>query len=244
MGRPRKRVAGTRRAGLGTLVTPAAEEMEDSMSDLGLLLLRVVTGGLLAGHGAQKLFGWFNGPGLEGTGGWLEGMGLKPGRYWAMLAGFSEFGGGVLTLLGLGGPLGSIMTVSSMKMAAFKAHGGKPIWATEGGAELPVINAAVGTALIMTGPGCYSLDRLFGIKVPRWLSALVMVGSTATLVYGLLAQPEPPAEQQEQGQQAGQSTQGSQSSQSGQAAPSRSSAGAEGTVESSGARPTTASASA
>lgn len=189
------------------------------MSDLGLLLLRVVTGGLLAGHGAQKLFGWFHGPGLEGTGGWMEGMGLKPGRYWAMLAGFGEFGGGVLTLLGLGGPLGSILTTSSMKMAAFKAHSGKPIWATEGGAELPIVYATVGTALVMTGSGRYSLDRLFGLRVPRWIAALAMIGAAVTLVYGLLSEPEPPAEPAEQpgqGQQTGQSGQRGQGGQTGQ----------------------------
>ena len=45
-----------------------------------------------------------------------------------------------------------------------------------------------------TGPGSLSLDRLFGIRVPRWLTALVIVGSSATLVAGLLMEPEPPAE--------------------------------------------------
>ena len=43
------------------------------MKDLGLLILRATTGALLAGHGAQKLFGAFKGPGLEGTAGMLEG---------------------------------------------------------------------------------------------------------------------------------------------------------------------------
>jgi putative oxidoreductase len=74
-------------------------------------------------------------------------------------------------------------------MATFKAHSGKPIWATAGGAELPVVNIAVGTALMMTGPGRYSLDSAFGIKIPRWLTALAMAGSAVTLVIGLLMEP-------------------------------------------------------
>ena len=165
------------------------------MAALALLLLRVVTGGLLIGHGAQKLFGSFGGYGLKGTAGWLESLGLRPGLAWAGLAGASEMGGGLLTVLGLGGPLGPIMTISAMKMATFKAHSGKPIWVTAGGAELPVVNIAVGTALMMTGPGRYSLDSMFGIKIPRWLTALVMAGSAVTLVAGLLMEPDPADEQ-------------------------------------------------
>jgi len=93
-------------------------------------------------------------------------------------------------VLGLGGPIGSILTTSSMKMATFKAHSGKPIWNTAGGAELPVVNAAVATALILTGPGRYSLDRVFGIKVPRWVTLLLTLGATVTIVVGLLMEPE------------------------------------------------------
>jgi putative oxidoreductase len=173
--------------GRGTMV-------EDGMTDLALLLLRVVTGGLLAGHGAQKLFGSFSGPGFKGTAGWMETMGLRPGMAWAGMAVGGEFAGGLLTLLGLGGPLGSILTTSAMKMATFKAHSGKPIWVTAGGAELPVVNIAVSTALMMIGPGKYSLDRLLGIKVPRWLTGLVMAGASVSLVVGLLMEPDEAAE--------------------------------------------------
>ena len=160
------------------------------MTDLALLMLRVVTGGLLLGHGAQKLFGSFGGKGLDRTAVRLESMGLRPGMLWATSAGLAEFVGGLMTVLGLGGPIGSILTGTSMKMSTFKEHSGKPIWASAGGAELPVINAAVGTALIMTGPGRYSLDRLFKIKVPWWLTALVPLGAGIALVTGLLMEPE------------------------------------------------------
>src|SRR4051794_22432991 len=97
----------------------ADDVMEDPMTDLALLLLRVVTGGLLAGHGAQKLFGSFGGPGFGKTSGFMETLGLRPGPFWTLLAGTGELGGGLLTMLGLGGPLGSILTVSAMKMATF-----------------------------------------------------------------------------------------------------------------------------
>lgn len=161
------------------------------MTDLALLLLRVVTGSLLAGHGAQKLFGSFGGPGFGRTSNFVETLGLRPGPCWAALAGLGEFGGGLLTVLGLGGPLGSILTISVMKMATFKAHSGKPIWNTSGGAELPVVNIAVGSALLLTGPGRFSLDHVFGIKLPRWLNVLAILGSSALLVVGLLSEPEP-----------------------------------------------------
>lgn len=153
------------------------------MGNLAALILRLVLGGLLAGHGAQKLFGWFNGPGLQGTSGFMEMLGLKPGRPWAYLAGLSEFGGGVLTALGLLNPVGPTSVIGAMAMATTTAHGGKPIWVTEGGAELPVTNIAASTALILGGPGKYSLDRVFGIKLPAWLAPLGLAIVILTVIY-------------------------------------------------------------
>ena len=147
------------------------------------MLLRLVLGGLLAGHGAQKLFGSFRGPGLEGTSGFMEMLGLEPGRPWAILAGLSEFGGGVLTLLGFLNPLGPLGVIGSMAMAAATAHRGKPIWVTEGGAELPVTNIAAATTLILSGPGKWSLDRALGLSLPRWLAPLGLVAVMLTVIY-------------------------------------------------------------
>jgi putative oxidoreductase len=171
------------------------------MCNLGLLILRLVVGGLLAGHGAQKLFGAFGGHGLKGTAGFLESMGLRPGHIWAALAGTGEFGGGLLTALGFLSPFGPIMTIAAMATATFKAHWGKPIWATAGGAELPVLNIAAATTLALTGPGALSLDRLFGIRVPGWLTALFTLGAAGTVIYGALAEPEQEETEQQAGQQ-------------------------------------------
>jgi putative oxidoreductase len=95
------------------------------MGNLATLALRLVLGGLLAGHGAQKMFGWFNGPGLRGTRGFMEMLGLKPGRPWAVLAELSEFGG-VLTTLELLHPVKPIGVIDPMATAT--AHSDKPIW--------------------------------------------------------------------------------------------------------------------
>src|SRR5918998_2715136 len=138
--------------------------------DVGLLALRLTSGGLLAGHGAQKLFGVLGGYGLEGTAGWLESLGLKPGRRWAYLAGLSEFGGGVLMVLGFLNPLGPLAVIGSMAMATATAHTLKPIFVAEGGAELPVTNMAAAMAIILNGPGKYSLDRALGTRLPVWLA--------------------------------------------------------------------------
>ena len=161
------------------------------MGDLGLLVLRLVTGGLLAGHGAQKAFGAFGGYGFQGVVGWLESLGLKPAQAWAGMVVAGELGGGALTALGLANPLGPILASSAMAMAWAKGHAGEPIWASEGGAELPLTNIAVTTAMAMTGPSRYSLDNLLGIRVPGWMTTLTVLGSLGTVIYGMMAQPEP-----------------------------------------------------
>src|SRR3954447_15227993 len=159
-------------------------------------IVRLVQGSLMAGHGAQKLFGSFGGPGLKGTSGFMEMLGMRPGRPWAYLAGLSEFGGGVLTALGLFNPLGPLGVIGSMSMATRKAHWGKPIWVTEGGAELPVLNIAISTALMIREPDAFSLDRLLGIRLPRWVGLVGLVGFILTLLYSELGAEE--AYEQEQ----------------------------------------------
>ncbi len=158
-------------------------------SDLAALVLRAALGGLLAGHGSQKTFGWFNGPGLEGTSGFMEMLELRPGRLWGTLAALSEFAGGVLTVLGLLHPLGPLGVIGAMSIAPTKAHWGKPIWMTEGGAELPVTNIAVATALMLNGPGKYALDRVLGIRLPGWVAPLGLVGVLIMVLYAGIGTP-------------------------------------------------------
>jgi len=104
----------------------------DVARNLALLILRATLGSLMAGHGSQKLFGWFEGHGLQGTSGWLESLGLRPGGPWAIAAGLSEFGGGVLMVLGFLNPLGPLGAAAAMSMATAKVHPlhDKPIWVT------------------------------------------------------------------------------------------------------------------
>ena len=166
------------------------------VNDTAPAIVRLAQGSLMAGHGAQKLFGSFGGPALEGTSGFMEMIGMRPGRPWAYLAGLSEFGGGVLTALGLLNPLGPLGVIGAMSMATRKAHWGKPIWVTEGGAELPVLNIAVSTALMIREPDRYSLDRVLGIRLPAWVGPLGLVGVILTVLYAEFESDEPPAEQE------------------------------------------------
>ncbi len=166
------------------------------MRDLGLLLLRGTLGGLLAGHGAQKLFGMFEGHGIEGTGGFFENkLGLRPGQYWAVTAGAGEMGGGLLTMLGFMHPLGPLTACGPMLVAWFRAHGGKPIWVTSGGGELPATNLSIALALTLIGLGSISLDRFFGIRVPTALSVLA-AGCVAAGAMSAIMQPPPEQQQQ------------------------------------------------
>jgi putative oxidoreductase len=145
--------------------------------DLGLLALRVGAGGVLFAHGAQKLFGWFGGSGLEATSGAMESMGFTPGRESAIAAGLGEAGGGALLALGLATPAAGAAAAGAMAGAA-AVHAPKGFFAMGGGLEYPALLGYIAAGLGLTGPGRYSLDRATGDCLNRpWV---VVAGFTAS----------------------------------------------------------------
>src|SRR5258706_7348982 len=163
--------------------------------DLGLLIARVVLGVLMAGHGSQKLFGWFGGYGLAGTGGFFEGLGFKPGKLFAGAASVGEVLSGLLIALGLFGPVGPALMLSVMIVAAVSVHWNKGIFATSNGIELPLLYATAAITFALTGPGRFSIDALLGLG-SLWTPAIVAGVLAAGVVGGvvnLLVPPTPGA---------------------------------------------------
>ena len=158
-----------------------ARQKEMSMSyDLGLLLLRLVVGGLLFGHGAQKLFVWFGGHGLAATSAFFGSqLRLRPAGFWTLLAGLTEAGGGLLFALGLLSPLGSLGIVAAMLVAIALVHSGR-LWVIENGIEYDLVLIASALAVALAGPGAYSLDAAFGIALPE--PATLLVGLVLVIV--------------------------------------------------------------
>src|SRR4029453_1279034 len=101
--------------------------------DIGFLLLRLTVGLTLAAHGAQKLFGWFGGPGLDAIGQGFAALGFHPGRRHALLASVVEIGGGLLLALGLFTPLAAAIVFSVMVVAGVSVHLKKGFFLAQGG---------------------------------------------------------------------------------------------------------------
>jgi putative oxidoreductase len=149
----------------------------------GLLVLRLVIGLLLVGHGSQKLFGLFGGPGLSGAGGFFHSLGFRPGKAMAIVAGTSEVGAGVLLVLGLLTPLASAAVIGTLVVAG-SVHWAGGLWGQNGGYELPLLYATAAAALAFTGPGAYSVDKalgLDGLAGNGWGLAAVVVGAVSGL---------------------------------------------------------------
>lgn len=155
--------------------------------DLGLLLLRLGTGGVLVAHGTQKLFGWFGGHGLEGIGQFMESVGYAPGKASATASGLAEAGGGTLLALGLATPAAGAAAAGAMAGAS-AVHVPNGFFAQSGGYEYAASLGLTGAALAITGPGRLSLDHALGHTVNRGWMVPAALGATAaatTVIVGL-----------------------------------------------------------
>ncbi len=187
------------------------------MHDLGLLAARLALGLGLASHGAQKAFGWFEGPGPQGAAGFMESLGFKPGEKYAKAASYNEITSGLLIALGLGGPLGPAATVSNMIVAAESVHKPNGFFASKGGIEVAFLYSAGALALASSGYGALSLDNLVGLDDKLHhpvITTLVLAGGIAAAYLilgqrntgppeGTLAEPTVPGNREHNGSSSG-----------------------------------------
>ncbi len=164
-----------------------------------LLIARIIIGLGLAAHGAQKLFGWYGGHGIRGTGGFFEHIGFRPGSFFALAAGLGEFGGGLLTVLGLGGPIGPAIIIMVMLVAVLAVHLGHGFFVTKNGVELPLTNIAGSLLLAFAGPGFFSLDQLLGLN-SLWTQSIAAyaVGVAVVIALANIAVRRPAPQQAKQ----------------------------------------------
>jgi putative oxidoreductase len=155
--------------------------------NIAVLILRLVVGLTLTGHGVQKLFGWFGGPGLTRLRQGFEKQGYKPVWLWISLAILGEVGGGISVALGFLTPLGAAGMFGAMFMAMFKSHWKNGFWLQKGGYEYALVLLVASIAIGLMGPGSYALDALFGIVLPEaLLFGVLAVAALLVDVIGIL----------------------------------------------------------
>ncbi len=151
--------------------------------DLGLLVLRVVIGLLFAAHGAQKVFGWWGGPGLSGWRGAMEQMHFRPPTLWAGISSGTELVGGLFLALGFLLPLTTAALIAQSIVIMVVAHLARGFWNSKGGIEFSLTLAAAVTALAATGPGRFSIDAAIGATFsPTAQLGLFALGIAAGIV--------------------------------------------------------------
>jgi putative oxidoreductase len=129
------------------------------------LALRLPLGIIFAAHGAQKLFGWFGGYGLEGTGQWMASIGLEPGVLLAALSGSAEFFGGLFLILGLLVRPSALVLAITMLVAIFSVHIGNGLFMSNNGYEFGLALLAGAVSLLISGAGRASVDSLIANKI-------------------------------------------------------------------------------
>jgi putative oxidoreductase len=127
--------------------------------DLGLTLLRLVTGFIFAMHGYQKLF-------VMGIGGVTDAfthMGAPLPGISAPIFAFCEFFLGIAVMLGLLTKIGALWFIIDMLGAIAVVHI-KNGWSKPGGMEFPVLLLIASVVVFLGGPGCYAIDNYLAAR--------------------------------------------------------------------------------
>jgi putative oxidoreductase len=146
----------------------------------GLLLLRLVVGGLVAAHGLQKITRLFGGAGLAGGAEEFRRDGFRGGQLTALAAGASQTGGGLLLAAGLLTPL-AVAAVAGVMTVAAAVKRPNGLWAQHDGYEYPLVLILAAAVIGLTGPGAWSCDQLAGIS---WPAPAGLAGCAAGVLAG------------------------------------------------------------
>ncbi|MCM2287832.1 MAG: DoxX family protein [Sulfuritalea sp.] len=147
--------------------TSIIKHLVATTAGLSPLALRIPVGIIFAAHGAQKLFGWFGGYGLEGTGKWMASIGIEPGMLMAALAGGAEFFGGLALLLGLLVRPAAAVLGFTMLVAIFSVHIGNGLFMSNNGIEFGLALLAATVSLGISGAGRASIDAVLAERFER-----------------------------------------------------------------------------
>ena len=142
------------------MATSIVQKVLATNAGFAALALRIPVGIIFAAHGAQKLFGWFGGYGLEGTGGWMDSIGLSPGVVMAFLAGAAEFFGGIALVLGLLTRPAAFALGMAMLVAIFAVHFQNGLFMSNNGYEFGLALLAASVSLLFSGAGKASVDSM------------------------------------------------------------------------------------
>lgn len=142
-------------------MTMLVDRIFSTSEGLDTLPLRLGAGVIFSAHGAQKMFGWFGGYGLEGTGGWMESIGLAPGILMAALAGGAEFFGGLLLIAGLAIRPAALALAVTMLVAIVSVHLQNGLFMSNNGYEFGLALLIISLTLVVRGAGSFSADRIF-----------------------------------------------------------------------------------
>lgn len=141
------------------------EKVLGSNAGFAALALRIPVGVIFMAHGAQKLFSWFGGYGLEGTGQWMASIGLEPGYLMALLAGSAEFFGGLFLLLGLLTRPAAFVLAFTMLVAIVTVHLANGLFMSNNGYEFGLALLAASVSLALSGAGKLSIDKFLTNKI-------------------------------------------------------------------------------
>jgi amino acid transporter len=173
-------------------------DTEGRLLDFMLLVMRLILGWVFIYHGSQKLFGAFGGYGLKGTGGYMASLGLHPGLLWATVGGLIEFVGGIGMLAGLGARIWGLLQFGDMLVAILAVNWANGLISEKaaGGFEINLALGALALAIVVLGPGGWSLDRLLGFEralgIDRWKRRVARPAEP--VVPKVSAEPEPSAD--------------------------------------------------
>ena len=142
-----------------------AKSLFSSNNSYASLALRLPAGAIFAAHGAQKLFAWFGGYGLDGTGQYMASIGLEPGYLMALLAGSAEFFGGLALIAGLLVRPAAAVLALTMLVAIGLAHWAGGFFLSNGGYEYALALLGMSVALAVQGGGRYALDNVLASKL-------------------------------------------------------------------------------